>query len=51
MEGSDRTCEDTEDTTTLVRIEELKCAIRKLPYVTVPAPTSLVSNSFSASDE
>jgi hypothetical protein len=23
MEGSDRTCEDTEDTTTLVRIEEL----------------------------
>jgi len=28
MEGSDQTCEDTEDTTTLVRIEELKCAIR-----------------------
>ena len=34
MEGSDRTCEDTEDTTTLVQIEELKCAIRKLLYVT-----------------
>jgi hypothetical protein len=30
MEGSDRTCEDTEDTTTLVQIEKLKCAVRKL---------------------
>jgi hypothetical protein len=34
MEGSDRTCEDTEDTTTSVQIEDLKCAIPKLLYVT-----------------
>ncbi len=32
MEGSDRTCEDTEDTTTLVQIEDLKCVIRNLLY-------------------
>ena len=43
MEGSDRTCEDTEDTTTLVRIEELKCATRKLMYVTVLAPVRAVN--------
>ncbi len=35
MEGSDGTCECNDDTTTLVQIEEAKCAIRKLPFVTV----------------
>ena len=44
MEGSDGTCEGCEDTTTLVRIEELKCAIRKLPYVTVLAPVRAVGD-------
>ena len=34
MEGSDGTCKDTEDATMLVQIEEAKCAIRKLSYVT-----------------
>jgi hypothetical protein len=38
MEGSDRTCEDTEDTTTLVQIEDLKYAIWKLSYVTKLSP-------------
>jgi hypothetical protein len=38
MEGSDGTCEGSEDTTTFVRIEELKCAIHKLSYVTVLTP-------------
>ncbi len=38
MEGSDGTCENTDNTTTLVQIEEAKCAIRKLPFVTVLAP-------------
>jgi hypothetical protein len=44
MEGSDGTCEGSKDTTTLVRIEELKCAIRKLPYVTVLAPVRAVGD-------
>ena len=35
MEGSDGTCESTTDTTILVQIEEVKCAIRKLPLLTV----------------
>jgi len=43
MEGSDRTCEDTEDTTTLVQIEELKCVIRKLLYVTKLSPVRAVN--------
>ena len=34
MEGSDGTCEDTEDATMLVHIEEAKYSIRKLSYVT-----------------
>ena len=42
MEGSDETCvfsaEGNEDTTMLVQIEEAKCTIRKLPFVTVLAP-------------
>ena len=29
MEGSDGTCEGTDDTTTLVQIEEAKCVIRE----------------------
>jgi hypothetical protein len=33
-EGRDGTCEDTEDTTMLVQIEESKCDIRKMSYVT-----------------
>ncbi len=37
MEVSDGTCEGTADTTMLVQIEEAKCAIRKLPFVTVLA--------------
>ena len=45
MEGSDGTCEGSEDTTTLVRIEELKCDIRKLPYVTVLAPVRAVGDN------
>ena len=44
MEGSDRTCEDTEDTTTFVQIEELKCAIRKLLYVTKLSPVHTVND-------
>jgi hypothetical protein len=43
MEGSDRTCEDTEDTTTLVQIEDLKFAIRKLLYVTKLSPVRVVN--------
>ena len=44
MEGSDGTCEGTDDTTTLVQIEEAKCAIRKLPFVTVLAPVRAVGD-------
>ena len=40
MEGSDGTA----DTTTLVQIEEAKCAIRKLPFVTVLAPIRTVGD-------
>ena len=40
MEGSDGTA----DTTTLVQIEETKCAIRKLPFVTVLAPVRAVGD-------
>ena len=40
MEGSDGTA----DTTTLVQIEEAKCAIRKLPFVTVLAPVRAVAD-------
>jgi hypothetical protein len=43
MEGSDGTCEDTEDTTTLVQNEEAKCAIRKLSYVTNLSPVRAVN--------
>ena len=39
MEGSDGTA----DTTTLVQIEEAKCAIRKLPFVTVLSPVRAVN--------
>jgi hypothetical protein len=34
MDGSDGTHEDTQDTTRLVQIEEVKRAIRALPFVT-----------------
>jgi hypothetical protein len=44
MEGSDGTCKCTDDTTTLVQIEEAKCAIRKLPFVTVLAPVRAVGD-------
>ena len=44
MEGSDGTCEGTDDTTTLVQIEEAKCAICKLPFVTVLAPVRAVAD-------
>ncbi len=44
MEGSDGTCECTDDTTTRVLIEEVKCAIRKLPFVTVLAPVRAVGD-------
>ena len=40
MEGSDGTA----DTTTLVQIEESKCVIRKLPFVTVLAPVRAVAD-------
>ena len=43
MGRSDRTCEDTEDTTTLAQIEKLKCAIRKLLYVTKLSPVRAVN--------
>ncbi len=42
MEGSDGTCEC--NTTTLVQIEEAKCAICKLPFVTVLAPVRAVGD-------
>ena len=38
MDGSDRTREDTEDTTMLVQIEEVKRTIRALPFVTKLSP-------------
>jgi hypothetical protein len=44
MEGSDGTCECNDDTTTLVQIEEAKCAIRKLLFVTVLAPVRAVGD-------
>ena len=44
MEGSDGTCESNDDTTTRVQIEEVKCAIRKLPFVTVLAPVRAVGD-------
>jgi hypothetical protein len=43
MEGSDRTCEDTEDTTMLVQIEETKWFIRKMSYVTTLSPVRVVN--------
>jgi hypothetical protein len=43
MEGSDRTCEDTEDTTMIVQIEETKWDIRKMSYVTKSAPVRVVN--------
>ncbi len=49
MEGCVGTCvfsedsaEGNEDTTVLVRIEEAKCDIRKLPFVTVLSPVCVV---------
>ncbi len=44
MEGSDGKCEDTDDTTTIVQIEEAKYAIRKLLFVTVLTPVRAVSD-------
>ncbi len=44
MEGSVGTCEGTDDTTTLVQIEEAKYAIRKLPFVTVLTPVRAVGD-------
>jgi hypothetical protein len=44
MEGSDGTCEGPADTTVLVQIEEAKCAIRKLPFVTVLARVRAVGD-------
>jgi hypothetical protein len=38
MDGSDGTRKDTEDTTTLVQIEEVKCAIRAMLFVTKLSP-------------
>ena len=38
MEGSDPTWEEPEDTTILVQVEESKCVIRKLSYVTKLSP-------------
>ena len=38
MDGSDGTRKDTEDTTTLVQIEEVKRAIRALLFVTKLSP-------------
>jgi hypothetical protein len=38
MDGSDGTHEDTQDTTRLVQIEEVKRAIRALPFVTKLSP-------------
>ncbi len=43
MEGSERNCQDTEDTTTLVQIEESKSDIRKLSYVTKLSPVRAVN--------
>ena len=40
MEGSDGTA----GTTTLVQIEEAKCAIRKIPFVTVLTPLRVVAD-------
>jgi hypothetical protein len=46
MEGSVGTCvfsaEVNEDTTVLVQIEEVKCPIRNLPFVTVLSPVHAV---------
>ncbi len=47
MEGSDGTCEGTDDTTTPVQIEEAKYAIHKLPFVTVLAPVRVVGDKGS----
>ena len=44
MEGSDGTCEGTADTTMLVQIEEVKCVIRKLSFVTVLTPVRAVGD-------
>jgi hypothetical protein len=44
MEGSDGTCEGTDDTTTLVLIEEVKYSVRKLPFVTVLTPVRAVGD-------
>jgi hypothetical protein len=44
MEGSDGTCESNDDITTRVQIEEAKCAIRKLPFVTLLAPVRAVGD-------
>jgi hypothetical protein len=38
MDGSDGTHKDTEDTTTIVQIEEVKRAIRVLLFVTKLSP-------------
>ncbi len=42
IEGSDGSCEGTADTTMLVQIEEVKFAIRKLPFVTILSPVRAV---------
>ncbi len=47
MEGSDGTCEGTDDTTTPVQIEEVKYAIHTLPFVTVLAPVRAVGDKGS----
>jgi hypothetical protein len=48
MEGSDETCvfsaEGNEDTTMLVQIEEAKCAIRTMSFVTVLSPVRAVGD-------
>ena len=43
MGGSDRTCEETEDITMFVQIEEAKCAIRKMSYATKLSPVRAVN--------
>jgi hypothetical protein len=43
MEGSERNCQDTEDTTTLVQFEETKSDSRKLSYVTKLSPVPAVN--------
>ncbi len=44
MEGSDGTCEVTSDTVIVVQIEEAKCVIWKMSYVTKLSPVRVVND-------